>query len=101
MLIFFPYKYYNTTQSGFVESKGTEVWKWGADSNLYVGFSTTERVGTPKLTLFKSQLYSYFHGNQIICINSITIYSPCNRTQLETLFYYKVLPKMSFLGRCI
>lgn len=101
MLIFFPINITVPHNLASVESKGAEVWKWGADSNFYVGISTAERVGTPKSTLFKSQLCSYFYGNQIICINSITIYSPYNRTQLETLFYYKALPKMSLLGRCI
>lgn len=29
--------------------------------------------------------YSYFHGNIVICLSSLTICSPCNRTQLEAL----------------
>ena len=39
----------------------------------------------PVWSLYNSEIYSYFHGNTVICISSIRTCSPCNRTQLETL----------------
>ena len=43
--------------------------------------------------------YSYFRGNIVICLSSLTICSPCNRTQLEILhtLITKALSGISYL----